>query len=105
VVVEQRVAFEALNAGRVMSQPLARYVLLKAKAVFAFFDWPRFAHHFVRATINGDRHFIVVVGVDDDLDIERLALADLGWQGEPFYVEVVINANHDDEGTITVYRG
>jgi len=26
-------------------------------------------------------------------------------QGEPFYVEVVIGANHDDEGVITVYRG
>ena len=26
-------------------------------------------------------------------------------QGEPFYVEVVVDANHDDEGTIEVYRG
>lgn len=26
-------------------------------------------------------------------------------QGEPFYVEVVIDTNHDDEGTIEVYRG
>ena len=26
-------------------------------------------------------------------------------QGEPFYVEVVIDANHDDEGQVTVYRG
>ncbi len=26
-------------------------------------------------------------------------------QGEPFYVEVVLDANHDDEGVITVYRG
>src|SRR5207244_4174275 len=57
------------------------------------------------ATINGDRPFIVVVGVDDDLDIERLALPAQVRQGEPFYVEVVINANHDDEVTITVYRG
>src|SRR5262245_37729047 len=26
-------------------------------------------------------------------------------EGEPFYVEVVIDANHDDEGTIEVFRG
>jgi Ca-activated chloride channel family protein len=26
-------------------------------------------------------------------------------QGEPFYVEVAINSNHDDEGIVTVYRG
>lgn len=26
-------------------------------------------------------------------------------EGEPFYVEVVVNANHDDEGEIEVYRG
>src|SRR5262245_6963043 len=26
-------------------------------------------------------------------------------QGEPFYVEVVINSNPDDEGVVTVYRG
>ena len=26
-------------------------------------------------------------------------------EGEPFYVEVVIESNHDDEGTIDVYRG
>ncbi len=26
-------------------------------------------------------------------------------QGEPFYVEVVVDANHDDEGLIEVYRG
>src|SRR5439155_8515636 len=26
-------------------------------------------------------------------------------EGEPFHVEVVIDANHDDEGTIEVYRG
>src|SRR5690606_17000482 len=26
-------------------------------------------------------------------------------QGEPFYVEVVVDANHDDEGLLTVYRG
>src|SRR5262249_26920657 len=25
-------------------------------------------------------------------------------EGEPFYVEAVIDANHDDEGTIEVYR-
>ncbi|HEV7280779.1 MAG TPA: FixH family protein [Pirellulaceae bacterium] len=26
-------------------------------------------------------------------------------EGEPFYVEVVVDSNHDDEGTIVVYRG
>jgi Mg-chelatase subunit ChlD len=26
-------------------------------------------------------------------------------EGEPFYVEVVVNSNHDDEGEIEVYRG
>jgi uncharacterized membrane protein len=26
-------------------------------------------------------------------------------EGEPFYVEVVIDSNHDDDGTIEVYRG
>ena len=26
-------------------------------------------------------------------------------EGEPFYVEVVVDANHDDEGTIEVFRG
>jgi Mg-chelatase subunit ChlD len=26
-------------------------------------------------------------------------------EGEPFYVEVVVDSNHDDEGTVEVYRG
>src|SRR5438270_924858 len=26
-------------------------------------------------------------------------------EGEPFYVEVVVNSNHDDEGEVEVYRG
>src|SRR5690606_13962418 len=26
-------------------------------------------------------------------------------QGEPFYVEVVIDSNHDDEGVIDIYKG
>ena len=26
-------------------------------------------------------------------------------EGEPFYVEVVINSNHEDEGLVEVFRG
>jgi Mg-chelatase subunit ChlD len=42
---------------------------------------------------------------DPEVQVSAVKLPAQVRQGEPFYVEVVIDANHDDEGTITVYRG
>src|SRR5262249_55172079 len=42
---------------------------------------------------------------EPEVQVSAVTLPAQVRQGEPFYVEVVINSNHDDEGTITVYRG
>src|SRR6188474_2582442 len=42
---------------------------------------------------------------DPEVQIATVNLPAQVRQGEPFYVEVVIHSNHDDEGTVTVYRG
>ena len=45
--------------------------------------------------------------VRDDAEVQ-VAAVDVPAQvreGEPFYVEVVINSNHDDEGMVEVFRG
>jgi uncharacterized membrane protein len=42
---------------------------------------------------------------DPEVQVAAVNLPAQVRQGEPFNVEVVINANHDDEGVITVYRG
>ncbi|HEY2412463.1 MAG TPA: VWA domain-containing protein [Pirellulaceae bacterium] len=42
---------------------------------------------------------------DPEVQLAAVSLPAQVRQGEPFNVEVVINANHDDEGTVTVYRG
>ena len=42
---------------------------------------------------------------EPEVQVSAVTLPAQVRQGEPFYVEVVINANHDDEGVITVYRG
>ena len=56
VVVEQRVACQALDAGRVVGQPLARHRLLEAEAVFALLDRPRSrCTTSCGAAIDGDR--------------------------------------------------
>src|SRR5262249_19660636 len=42
---------------------------------------------------------------DPEVQVAAVTLPAQVRQGEPFYVEVVINSNHDDEGVVTVYRG
>src|SRR5262245_4764392 len=42
---------------------------------------------------------------DPEVQVAAVTLPAQVRQGEPFYVEVVINSNHDDEGIVTVYRG
>jgi Mg-chelatase subunit ChlD len=42
---------------------------------------------------------------DPEVQVSAVDLPAQVRQGEPFFVEVVLDANHDDEGTITVYRG
>ncbi len=43
--------------------------------------------------------------IDPEVQVSAVNLPAQVRQGEPFYVEVVIDANHDDEGVVTVYRG
>jgi uncharacterized membrane protein/uncharacterized protein YegL len=50
---------------------------------------------------------IIPLPVRDEPEVqvsETIAPAEVR-QGEPFYVEVLVSANHDDEGFIDVYRG
>ena len=42
---------------------------------------------------------------DPEVQVSAVSLPAQVRQGEPFNVEVVVSSNHDDEGTITVYRG
>jgi Mg-chelatase subunit ChlD len=42
---------------------------------------------------------------DPEVQVSSVQLPAQVRQGEPFYVEVLIDANHDDEAEITVYRG
>jgi Mg-chelatase subunit ChlD len=42
---------------------------------------------------------------DPEVQVSAVSLPAQVRQGEPFFVEVVLDANHDDEGIITVYRG
>ncbi|HUE70741.1 MAG TPA: VWA domain-containing protein [Pirellulaceae bacterium] len=42
---------------------------------------------------------------DPEAQVSSVGLPAQVRQGEPFYVEVVIDSNHDDEGLIQVYRG
>lgn len=42
---------------------------------------------------------------DAEAQVSAVTLPAQVRQGEPFYVEVVIDSNHDDEGLIQVYRG
>jgi uncharacterized membrane protein len=42
---------------------------------------------------------------DPEVQVSAVNVPAQVQQGEPFYVEVVIDSNHDDEGEIEVYRG
>jgi uncharacterized membrane protein len=42
---------------------------------------------------------------EPEVQVSAVTLPAQVRQGEPFYVEVVLNSNHDDEGVVTVYRG
>src|SRR5262245_17520747 len=42
---------------------------------------------------------------EPEVQVSAVTLPAQVRQGEPFYVEVVINSNHNDEGVVTVYRG
>ncbi|HTU91677.1 MAG TPA: VWA domain-containing protein [Gemmataceae bacterium] len=42
---------------------------------------------------------------DPEVQVSRVQVPAQVREGEPFYVEVVIDSNHDDQGTIEVFRG
>jgi Mg-chelatase subunit ChlD len=42
---------------------------------------------------------------DPEVQVSSVQVPAQVREGEPFYVEVVIDSNHDDEGTIEVFRG
>jgi len=42
---------------------------------------------------------------DNEVQVAAVEVPAQVREGEPFYVEVVINSNHDDEGLVEVYRG
>jgi len=42
---------------------------------------------------------------ENEVQVSRIVVPTQVSHGEPFYVEVVIDSNHDDEGMIEVYRG
>jgi Ca-activated chloride channel family protein len=43
--------------------------------------------------------------LDPEVQVSQVNVPAQVQQGEPFYVEVVIDSNHDDEGDIEVFRG
>jgi len=42
---------------------------------------------------------------DDEVQVAAVEVPAQVREGEPFYVEVVINSNHEDEGLVEVFRG
>ncbi|MBI3865290.1 MAG: VWA domain-containing protein [Planctomycetia bacterium] len=42
---------------------------------------------------------------DPEVQVSAVTVPAQVREGEPFYVEVVVDSNHEDEGTIEVYRG
>lgn len=42
---------------------------------------------------------------DDEVQVAAVEVPAQVREGEPFYVEVVINSNHEDEGQVEVFRG
>lgn len=42
---------------------------------------------------------------DPEVQVSAVTVPAQVREGEPFYVEVVVDSNHDDEGTIEVFRG
>ena len=79
VVVEQRVACRLVRRGPCSAASRSRSIdCWKRKRFSPFLIGLRFADDLVRAAIDLDQAFVVVVGVDHDFDVERLALADLG---------------------------
>ncbi len=43
--------------------------------------------------------------LDPEVQVSAVTVPAQVREGEPFYVEVVVDSNHDDEGTIEVFRG
>src|SRR5262249_23586516 len=87
VVVQQRVV-EAADAHRVLGQPFRLEALLEDEAVLPLRHASAFAEDLVRAAEDLDEPLVVVVGVDDHLDVQRLALAHQRrprgpWAGRP----------------------
>ena len=62
----------------------------------------------LKAALQGDTLISTVplpTRTEPEVQVSAVNLPAQVRQGEPFYVEVVIDANHDDEGQVTVYRG
>ncbi|MHC4398540.1 MAG: VWA domain-containing protein [Planctomycetota bacterium] len=47
----------------------------------------------------------LAVRADPEVQVSGVEVPAQVRQGEPFYVEVVIDSNHDDEGTVEIFRG
>jgi Ca-activated chloride channel homolog len=43
--------------------------------------------------------------IDPEVQVSAVSVPAQVREGEPFYVEVVVDSNHEDEGTIEVFRG
>jgi uncharacterized membrane protein len=47
----------------------------------------------------------LAVRSDNEVQVSAVEVPAQVREGEPFYVEIVVDSNHDDEGTIEIYRG
>lgn len=62
----------------------------------------------VRAALQADVPILTVplaTRTDPEVQVSQVSVPAQVREGEPFYVEVTIDGNHDDEGLIEVYRG
>ena len=78
VVVEQRVGLQFGDADGERGEAFALDRLLEPEPVLPLDELAALADHLVIAAIDFEEPFVVVIGMDDDLDVERLAFADLG---------------------------
>ncbi len=76
-VVVLQLVLKALDDHRVLRKPFVGDRLLEAEMVLALFHFHLLADHPVRAAEHLELAFVVVVGIDNDVDMKRLSFADL----------------------------